>query len=276
MPREAIWSGSISFGLVSIPVSVRPAEARKELSFSMVDKRDMARIGYKKINKNTGEEVSKEDIVKAYEIDPDKYVIVTDEDFQRAARERTQRIDIAAFVDAKDIDPAYFDKPYFLEPSKKSEKAYALLREAMKRTGKAGIATMVMTARQHLAAVLARGPALTLELLRFQQELRDPLDLHLPDEKGVKLSEAELKMAERLIADLEAPWKPEQYKDEYAKALLAVIKRKAAGGKIEALQEPETEEELTAPADIMELLKKSVAHVETGKGAHGHRGRMLH
>jgi len=277
MPREAIWTGSLSFGLVNIPITLRPAESRKDIGFSLLDKRDMSPIGYRKINKNTGMEVPKEDIAKGYKVDEDRYVLISDDDFKRVAPERTQRVEIRAFVDVGDIDPAYFEKPYFLEPAKKSEKPYALLREAMKRTGKVGVATVVIRAKEYLAAVLSRGPALLLELLRFAHELRDPSDLHLPEEgsKKMRISEAELKMAERLIGDLEAKWDPRQFKDTYHDELLEFINKKAATGGIKAMRLPEKSSEVEPPGDIMELLKKSVAHVEKVRSGVP-RARYLH
>lgn len=265
---HAIWKGSVSFGLVNVPVSVYSGEDRgRELGFSMVDKRDMSPIGYKKINKTTGEEVPKNAVGKAFELDEGKYVTLSDEDFKRASPERTQRVDIAAFVDAGDIDPAYFDKPYYLEPAAKSEKVYALLREAMIRSKKIGVASVVIRSKQYLAVVVPRDRLLELCLLRYADELRDPGELHLPDRdlKKLKITEAELKMAERLIEDLAAPWEPAQYKDEYREELLEFIKRKAAAGEGKEMP-PEAKKPRTAPpADIMALLKASLAAGSKGK-----------
>lgn len=258
-PKGLIWNGLVSFGLVNIPVTLHSGESAKDLRFSMLDKRDLSPIGYRKVSKSTGEEVPRERIVKAFRLDDGRYVTLTDEDFKRASPERTQRIEIHAFVDGSKIEPAYFDRPYFLEPAAKNEKAYALLREAMKRSGKVGVATIVLRAREHLAALIARGPALTLELLRYSEELRDPADLHLPDE-SLALPENELAMAQRLVEELSAPWKPEAYKDQYRGELLAFIAKKAKAGKAEAGPEvPEASESATPPADIMTLLKKSLA-----------------
>jgi DNA end-binding protein Ku len=271
-----IWTGAVSFGLVNIPVTVRPAEARKELSFTMLDRRDMGRIGYRKVNKATGEEVPGTEIVKAYEYDDDRFVVVEEADLKRASPEKTQRIEIEAFVDLREIDPAFFEKPYYLEPTAKSDKAYALLREAMARTGKAGIASVVIKARQYVAAVVPRGEVLLLELLRYGSELRDPADLHLPakEPKKLKISEAELKTAERLIGDLAGHWDPSRYKDEYRAELLAFIEKKAKAGKTEAAAPEPKAARLEPPTDIMALLKKSVAQAEAaaGKG----RGRYVH
>ena len=267
-PKGLIWTGTISFGLVNIPVTLHSGENAKELHFTMLDKRDLSPIGYRKINKNTGAEVSGSQIVKGFKHGPDEYVTLSDEDFKKASPERTQRIDIAAFVDGAAIDPALYDRPYYLEPAAKSEKAYALLREAMRRAGKVGIASVVLRARQHLAALLVQGRVLTLELLRYRDELRDPSELHLPDEdlRRLKITETELEMAERLVGELGAPWRPEQYKDDYRDELLAFIEAKAKAGKaVTAPAGPAKTRGLAAPVDIMSLLKKSLA-----------KGRALH
>lgn len=261
-PKGLIWKGAVSFGLVNIPVTLHSGETASELHFSMLDRRDLAPIGYKKINKLTGEEVPKREIVKGFKRGPNEYVTVSDEDFKKASPERTQRIEITAFIDGGKIDPAQFERPYYLEPAAKSEKAYALLREAMRRENKVGIASVVLRARQYLAALIVRGPVIMLELLRYRSELVDPSHLHLPEEdlQRLKISEAELKMAERLIEDLSGPWKPEQYKDEYRSDLLAFIEAKAKAGKSRTGPAATAEaKHFEAPADIMSLLKKSLA-----------------
>ena len=266
-----IWTGTISFGLVNIPVTMHSGEASNDLRFTMLDRRDFSPIGYRKINKNTGEEVPNHQIVKGFKYAPDEYVSLSDDDFKKASPERTQRIDISAFVDANRIDPALFDRPYLLEPAARSVKAYALLREAMRRSGKVGIASVVLRARQHLAALLARGPVLSLELLRYPDELRDPADLHLPDMNlhHLDITEAELKMAERLIEELSAPWRPEEYKDEYRDELLAFIEAKAKAGKtLPAPFVPARARTLEAPVDLMRLLKRSLAKDSVLRHAH--------
>lgn len=274
---HALWKGSIAFGLVNIPVNMYAAEKKQELDFRMLDKKDMSPVGYKKVNKTTGEEVPRERLVKGYEYQDERYVLVGEEDFKRAGAEKTQRIDIQSFADASEIDPAYFERPYYLEPAAKADKAYALLREAMRRAGKAGIATVVISSREHLAALLPRGDLLLLDLLRFQHELRGLSELRLPaaDVKKLKISEAELKMAQRLIADLEAPFDASRYKDEYHDELLAFIRKKAqAGGLKEVTLPPEKKARLEPPADIMKLLKESVG--KTGKGKPPHGKGLMH
>jgi DNA end-binding protein Ku len=280
---HAIWKGSVGFGLVNIPVSLYSGETRDDLSFTMLDKRDMSPVGYKKINKKTGEEVRKQDIVKAFEVEEGRFVVVEDADFKRAAPEKTQRVDIQEFVDVKELDPALFSTPYYLEPAPRSEKVYALLREALARSGKAGIATVVIRAKQYLAAVFPRGDALMLELMRFAHEVRKPEELHLPtgDAKKNKVTDAELKMAERLIEDLAGPFDPSRFKDEYRDQLKSFIEKKAQAGKTEDVDVPEKKQKKApeAPADIMKLLKASVAHAAP-KGAapsgRRHGGRVLH
>lgn len=274
---QAIWKGSVGFGLVNIPVTLYSASARAdELRFTMLDRRDMSPIGYKKVSKSSGEEVPKEEQVKGFEVEEGRFVVLDDGDFKKAAPERAQRVDIFAFVGLEEIDPAFFSRPYYLEPAAKSDKVYALLRETLKRTRRAGIAKVVLRAREHLSALIAREGLLLLELLRYPEELRDPGELRLPETnlKKLKISETELKMAERLVSDLEAEWRPESYKDEYREQLLEFIRRKAETGKAEPVAIPKKPRE-EPPEDIMALLKQSVAKAETGKRAPA-KGRYLH
>jgi DNA end-binding protein Ku len=268
-PKGQVWKGTISFGLVSIPVVLQSGENRKELGFSLLDRRDMSPVGYRKINKSTGEEVPSREVVKGWKTEEGEFVLVGEEDLKRAAPERTNRIDILAFVDADAVPATFFDRPYYLEPAAKSEKAYALLREAMRRAGKTGIATVVLRARQYLCAVIPMGPALVLELLRYADELRDPGDLHLPGEdlKRLKVTEGELNMAGKLIEELAKPWRPEEYRDEYRAELLSFLEKKARAGETEEAAAPAPEAEAKAkapPADIMSLLKRSLAASKGG------------
>jgi DNA end-binding protein Ku len=266
MPR-ALWEGSISFGLVEIPVSVFPAENREEMSFRMLDKRDFAPIGYQRINKTTGKEVPWESIVKGYEVEKDEYVVLSDEELKSANVKATQTIDIMGFVKEDEIDPMYFDRPYYVVPLKRGSKSYALLRDTLQRTNRVGIARVVLRTRQHLAALRPRGPLLVLELLRFAHELREPEDLELPvDSLGkTKASEAEVKLAERLVKEMAIPWKPAQYEDEFRKDVLALVQSKLKNGKartIESPGRPKRRESGEKVLDLMALLKKSVKKVE--------------
>lgn len=258
MPR-AIWKGSISFGLVHIPISLYSAEdSASELDFTMLDKRDMAPIGYRRINKKTGKEVEWENIVKGYEYADGQYVVLGEEDFKRANVEATQTIDITDFVDAADIPSFYFDKPYFLEPAKKGEKSYALLRETLKRTGKIGIANVVIHTRQHLAALTPYGKVLVLNLMRFANELRDPSDLKLPESNAATAKEIEI--AEQLVNGMAAAWEPKKYHDTYREDLLQLIERKVKAGDTETVSDEEDSppHKTAEVIDLMALLKRSV------------------
>jgi DNA end-binding protein Ku len=262
---RAIWKGSIDFGLVSIPVRLYTAEtsASDGLSFDLLDKRDFSRIRYRRVNEKTGKEVPWDDIIKGYEYKKGEYVALSDADFAHANVEATQTISITDFVDVSAVSPLYYDKPYYLEPLKNGQRAYALLREVLHNTGKVGIAKVVIRSREHLAMVLAEGPALVLELLRFPQELRDSSFLDLPGagSKRAVVSPQEIKMAERLVESMMGKWQPEKYRDEYRDDLMKIIDRKVESGKTKVV-------ESTMPAaaraqrgkviDIMHLLRESV------------------
>lgn len=261
MPRP-IWKGQISFGLVSIPVVLNSAERRSELSFRLIDRRDHARIHYRRVNEVNGEEVPWDDIVKAYEYEDNKFVVVTDEDFKRAAPQATQTIDIECFVQAGDIGGPYFDKPYYLTPAKGGDKGYVLLRETLKKLKQVAVARVVIRTREYLAAVMPYDSALLLDLLRFEQEIWPLNEFDFPDKPIVdyRISAPEMQMASMLVKTMSAEWKPEQYRDKYRDALLKWIEKKAAAGGRELPAEPETAEE-PAPhvVNIAELLKRSLA-----------------
>jgi DNA end-binding protein Ku len=258
---RAIWKGSISFGLVNIPVGLYSAETRDEISFKLLDQKTMSPIHYKRVSEESGKEVPWDQTVRGYEFQKGKYVVMSDEDLKRAAPEATQTIDIVDFVDLEDIDPLYFDKPYFLAPDSKGTKAYALLRETLRRTGKVGIAKVVIRTRQYLAAVVARGDSdvLTLELMRYAHELRDPSELDVPRGKS-GVSDKELQMAERLVEGMVEAWDPEKYKDDYRRDLMKTIEERAEAGQLEASPEPaaKTERPRAQVVDLMSLLKRSV------------------
>lgn len=258
---RAIWKGSITFGLVNIPVGLYSAEKREEVSFHLLDRRNMSRVRYKKVNEKTDKEVPWDETVRGYEYEDGKYVVLTDDDLRRASPEKTQTVDILDFVDVDDIDPRFFDKPYYLAPDKRGAKSYALLRETLRRTRKVGISTVVIRSKQYLAAVAVHEDAIVLDLLRYGHELRDWSELDLP--KGNEgVSERELEMAERLVEGMVSEWDPDRYKDTYVTDLMAMIKRRVAAGRTEKSPEP-TEEEEARPArgkvvDLMALLKQSV------------------
>ena len=260
---RGLWKGAISFGLVNVPVELFSAEKRSsELDLTMLDKRDLAPVGYKRYNKSTGEDVPWAEIVKGYEYDDDKYVVLSDEDFRRANVEASRTVDIQAFVDLKEIPPLFFETPYYLAPGKRGEKAYALLRDAMKKSGKAGIATVVIRTRQYLAAVIPQDELLLMDTLRYADELKAPQALGVPN--GAlhhKASPKEIDMALRLIDDMSEKWQPEKFKDTYRDDLLARIREKVKQGETEEITQPEKGEKEPARADVidlMALLKKSV------------------
>jgi DNA end-binding protein Ku len=263
MPR-AIWKGAISFGLVHIPVELYPAESRKGLDLDMLDKRDFAPVGYKRYNKSTGKDIDWNDIVKGYEYEKGKYVVLTDEDLKRANVEATQTIDILSFVDSEEIPEIYFEQPYYLKPARGGAKVYVLLRETLKRAGKVGIAQVVIRTKQHVAALLPMDKAIVLNLLRYHDELRSTDDLELPDAKDKKaaVTDKEVQMALSLLEDMTEAWHPEQYHDTYRDDVMALVDKKVEGKQTHALTEPEAGEE-HAPSsakviDLMELLKKSI------------------
>jgi DNA end-binding protein Ku len=258
-----IWKGHISFGLVSVPVELYSAEVRSDISFHLVDSRNAARVRYERVNSETGEEVPWDKIVKGYEYSDGSYVLLSDEELQRAAVEMTRTIEIEQFVDASAIDVRYFEKPYLVVPGKGGEKGYVLLREAASRQGKVGLATIVIRARQHLAALLVHGDALILELLRYPQELRDDADHDIPSGglKKYKVTEKEVDLAAQLIEGMSDEWNPDGYHDEYRDALMKLIERKIKSGKTEVIEDVEDEEPEEEPRTInfMDVLKRSVA-----------------
>src|SRR5947209_1054202 len=246
---RAIWKGSISFGLVNIPVGLYSAETRDDISFKLLDRKTMSPIHYKRVSEESSKEVPWEETVRGYEFEKGKYVVLSDQDLKRAAPEATQTIDITGFVDLEDVDPLYFDKPYFLAPDTKGAKAYALLRETLRRTGKVGIAKVVIRTRQYLAAVVARGDSevLTLELMRYAHELRDPAELDVPRGKA-GVSEKELEMAQRLVEGMVEAWDPEEYKDDYRDDLMKLIEERVEAGELEGSTAPARKPARKAPA----------------------------
>ena len=268
MPR-VLWKGAISFGLVTIPVSLYPASRSERVSFDMIDKRDFSPVGYKRYNKRTGEEISMENIVKGYEYEKGEYVVVTDEDFKQANVEATQTVDIVGFVEAAAVAPYYYDTPYYLEPGKRGEKGYKLLREVLRKTGRIGIANVVIRSKQHLAALIPLERMLLMNTLRFANEIRPASELDLPDEGASGVSDKEIAMAERLVDDMTEKWKPEQYTDTYTADLMKQIEKKIASGETHALTpasgdtpEPQRGAEVI---DLVSLLRKSLD--KKGKGA---------
>jgi DNA end-binding protein Ku len=258
---RALWTGAISFGLVTIPVSLYPAKnAQENVAFHMLHQSDLRRVHNRWVD-DEGHEVPFEEIVKGYEYEKDRYVVIDRSDLTAANVESTQSIDIMHFVDAADIDIAFYDTPYYTAPNKPGRKAYALLRDTLKRTGKVGVARVVIRERQHLCAVLPDGPALLAYTLRWPYQLRDASDLELPSESldDLSVSPQELKMAEQLVEAMTTAWAPEQYRDTYHDDLLRLIEQKVKAGEVTAAAEAPTQPVAEAEVvDIMELLKRSV------------------
>ena len=259
---RGLWKGAISFGLVNVPVELFSAEKRStELDLTMLDKRDLAPVGYKRYNKASGEDVAWADIVKGYEYEDGKYVVLSDEDFRRANIEASKTVEILAFVDSGKIAPLYFETPYYLAPGKRGEKAYALLRDALRKAGKVGIATVVIRTRQYLAAVFPQDDVLVMNTLRYADELRPAEELDFSLLKNQKISPKELDLALRLIDDMADEWRPAKYKDTYREDLLARIEEKVKAGQTEEITQPQKQGREKAGADVidlMALLKKSV------------------
>jgi DNA end-binding protein Ku len=252
MPRS-MWKGAISFGLVTIPVSVYPVTEEKSLKFNQLHDEDGGRIRYKRVCEKDGEEVSYDHIVKGFEVEKDRYVILDDEDFDKVPVESSRAIDIERFVDLDEIDPVMFKKSYYLIPEATGAKAYALLREAMSQDGRVGIAKVSFRDKEHLAALRFKDEAFVLETMYWPDEIRDA---EFGDvDVDVKVRDQELAMARQLIESLTAEWEPEAYTDEYREALMQIVEAKINGEEIEVI-EPEPTAKVV---DLMEALKASVA-----------------
>jgi DNA end-binding protein Ku len=266
MASRPIWTGAISFGLLNIPVQLMPAERRVDLRFHMLDSRDQQRVRYERVNAETGEEVPWKDVVKAFEYSKGNYVVLEEEDLREAAPQSKESVDIEAFIDPAELGPRYFDRPYYLVPTRKSEKGYVLLRETLEKLGRAGLARVVIRTREHLALVLPEGPALVLHLLRFPQELVDPSEYAFPEgsDRQYKIAPREKEMASQLVESMSAPFKPDEYRDEFRDRLSKVIqervKRKGKGRAAPAVETPaETGEASGKVVDFMALLKRSIS-----------------
>jgi len=263
MPR-VLWKGAISFGLVHIPVGLYSAEKRNSFDLTMLDRRTMKPVGFKRYNKETGEDVSWDDIVKGYEYEKDRYVVLTEEDFKRANVEATQTVDILSFVDEDEISSMYFETPYYLAPDKRGHKGYALLRETLKQTGKIGIANVVIRTRQYVAALIPVGDVIVMNTLRYANELRGTDEFEVPSSnlKAAGVNVREIEMAQRLVDGMTAKWNPEEYRDTYHEDLMALIEKRVQAGQTEVITEPSQEgEERPAKGeviDLMALLKRSV------------------
>ena len=272
-----IWNGTLSFGLLNIPIQLMTGERRTEIHFRMMDARNNAPVKYERVNAETGEEVPWKEIVKAYEYEKGNYVVLEPEDIKSAAAAGKEAVEIETFVDASAISPQYFEKPYVLVPGKKAEKGYVLLRETLKRTGKVGVGRVVLRTKEYLCAVLPQDDALVLEILRFEDEVVDASEYKLPSGKAAeyRVNDKELKMAKQLIESMSDEWKPSDYKDQFSERLHKVIeermKQKGLVSHIEGKEDGADEAASTNVVDFMSLLQKSLAsnkRTPAAKSAH--------
>lgn len=260
---RAIWKGSISFGLVNIPIVLYPATRKEELKFRLLRSSDHSPVNYKRVAQADGQEVPWDQIVKGYEYEKGKFVILGEKDFQRVDLEATQTVDIQDFVDVDEIDPMYFYKPYYLEPQKGGDKAYTLLREALSDGRKVGIAKVVIKTRQYLAGVKALKHALVLELMHFAEELSDAEKLNVP--KQLEVGKREKEMAKALVDSMSLKWDPERYHDDYREALLDVIEEKVESGGKEIEEKPKAKKPSTKVIDLVAVLQESLAKAQSTK-----------
>jgi DNA end-binding protein Ku len=257
---RTLWKGAISFGLVHIPVTLHSATAENRMKFNLLDKATLSRVGNKQVNKATGEATPREEIVKGFEVEKDQYVVLTPDEIKSALPRSTQTIDIEAFVDREQIPSVYFNKPYYVAPAGRGgQKPFALLRETLERTGKVGIAKVVISTKQHLAMLVPQDDGLVLNLLRWSDEVRDTAGLAWPGE-DVKVSAAELKMAEQLVEAMAGDWQPDLFHDEFREKLMALVEQKAREGGLRTVA-PLPGEEVAPSAeviDLTELLRRSL------------------
>lgn len=271
MPRS-IWKGAIAFGLVNIPVSLTNAESKPEVQFHMVDSKNHARIRYERVNAETGEEVPWDRLVKGYEHEEGEFILLDDDELDAVQPKLTKTIEISEFVTLDDIDPILFEKPYYLEPDKRGRKAYALLREALRKSGKAGISRVVIRTKEYLSAMFVKDDALVLMLLRFPEEIVSAGKLELPSSSAKEWQPAkkEMDLALRLIDEMSGKWKPEDYHDEYRDALLDYIEKKISGGEtVRDVKQPRDDEEASSGKvlDLAEYLQRSFKKAGTSTKA---------
>lgn len=266
MPRP-IWTGSITFGLVNVPVELRSIEKREDLSFTLLDKRDLSPIGYQKINKGTGDPVPSGDVVRGYEYEERRFVVVEDEELEQANVKATHTIEIVSFVGFDEIDPMYFDRPYVVAPGKAGVKAYALLAKSLASDDTVGVAKVVLRNRQHLSALYSRRDLLILQFLRYAHELADLSEIDLPTDeiRKAKVSEQEMKLASQLIEGMRQKWDPAEFRDDYRDDVLALIDKKAkahAEGRHFVVARKPYKGKSTGVIDLMSVLRDSVAQAK--------------
>lgn len=259
---RTIWKGAITFGLVHIPVGLHTASTEQGIDFDWLDKRSMDPVGYKRINKKTGKEISRDNIVKGIAYEDGKYVIVSPEEIEAVYPRTTQTIEIQRFIDANDIPFVYLERPYYLAPTGKGAKVYALLREVLLKTGKVGLAKVVIATKQHLAVLVPSGAALVLNLLRWGDEIKPLTGLDLPaaGTKGAKIAPSEMKMAEQLVRDMSGQWEPDDFKNEFKHEVMKLVAKKVKAGKTETVVQPEEEAlpEGSNVIDLADLLARSL------------------
>ena len=261
-----LWKGAISFGLVTIPVNVYTATRRDELRFRQLDRRDHNPIREKRVNEETGEEVSWDDVVKGFEYEEGSFVVLEQDDFTKANVKATETIDIVQAVPEDAIPAEYFERPLYVVPQKQGRKPYHILRETLRRSGRVGVATVVMRGRQHLAALIADDRIITLELLRYAHEIKAIEELEADELlEGPEVSDKEVELGEQLVAALDEPWEPEQFRDQYRDDLLELIEQKAKTGRA-PVKNKAPRESGGEVVDMMELLKRSVGEAKGRKG----------
>jgi DNA end-binding protein Ku len=261
MPR-LLWKGAVNFGLVHAPIMLYPATKRDDIGFNLLDRRTLEPVGYKRVNKETGEEIGRDDIIRGYEYEDERYVLLSDDEIRAANTQSNHTVDILAFVEAQDIPFLLFETPYYLAPAPGGEKVYTLLRDALARTNKIGIVQVVVQTRQHLAALIAYGPALVLNTLRWSSEVQPFDELNLPAEnQATEISSKERSMAMQLVDSMTEKWNPAQYRDTFRDDIMALVQRKIRAGKTEAALElapPPIEEPMTDTIDLTDTLRRSL------------------
>jgi DNA end-binding protein Ku len=260
---RALWKGAISFGLVHIPIALHSATTSQGVDFDWLDKRTMDPVGYKRINKVTGKEISRDNITKGVEYSEGEYVVLSAEEIAAAYPKTTQTVEIESFISIDDVPFVYLERPYYTSPIGKGDKVYALLREVLRKTGKVGLAKVVIQTKQHLAILMACGPALILNLLRWEDEVRSWDELKLPalGVKAAGLTDKEMKMGEQLVEDMSGPWKPDMFTDSFKDQILALVKEKVEAGETETVGQAETHEAESEGAkilDLTEMLQRSL------------------
>jgi DNA end-binding protein Ku len=281
--RTNMWSGSISFGLLNIGIHLHSAQKDKSVSFSMLDQKDLAPIKYRKVNSKSGKEVPYDRIVKGYEYERGEYVIMDKKDFKNANPEATQTMDIEDFVSVDEINPMFYEKPYYVTPQKNNEKGYALLRDVLKKTNTVAIGRIVLHNKQHLAMLMAQDNYIVLENLRFPHEIKTADEVEFLDEKKLnkKYNAKEFAMAQTLVKGMTAEWDPEKYQDSYYDDIMGIINKKVKQGDSYTIEKPEKSEKVAATnvVDLLPLLKKSLsskAKKPRGKKSRKSSERKLH